>query len=216
MKLFIGPLSAFSAKVEIALAEKSLETEKSFVPFSIAGGYSPKHETVARINPKGQVPVLIDGDIAIFDSTQIFEYLEDRAPDPPLWPRDRARRAEARLVELMADEIYFPHVIELRPIRLPPLSEESADAHRKAVRVFQGEIDARLDGRDYIVGEFSYADIGVFAVSFWADFFGVGADPTHRRFSAWYRRVAERPSAAAVIDRVRAYFKSIGAVPRAN
>ena len=48
--------------------------------------YEPKHPAVERINPKRQVPVLIDGSTEIFDSTQIFEYLEDAAPTPPLWP----------------------------------------------------------------------------------------------------------------------------------
>ena len=62
-------------------------------------GYNPRHPEVLRINPKRQVPVLMHGPVEIFDSTQIFEYLEDMAPTPPLWPRDliaRARRAQSR------------------------------------------------------------------------------------------------------------------------
>src|SRR5262245_8424766 len=75
--------------------------------------YEPKHLEVARVNPKQQVPVLVDGDLEIFDSTQIFEYLEDLAPTPPLWPPGPAARARARLVELKSDEVYFPHIIRL-------------------------------------------------------------------------------------------------------
>jgi hypothetical protein len=59
---------------------------------------------------KRQVPVLVDGDIEIFDSTQIFEYFE---PHPPLWPAEPAARARARLLELKSDEVFFPHVIRL-------------------------------------------------------------------------------------------------------
>ena len=64
-----------------------------------------------RINPKQQVPVLVDGEVEIFDSTQIFEYLEDRFPEPPLWPRSVVERAEARRLELFSDEVFFPPVI---------------------------------------------------------------------------------------------------------
>jgi glutathione S-transferase len=68
---------------------------------------------VLRINPKRQVPVLVHGDLEIFDSTQIFEYLEDLCPNPPLWPAEPAARARARLLELKSDEVYFPHIIRL-------------------------------------------------------------------------------------------------------
>src|SRR5579864_2043678 len=99
MILYSGPLSMFGAKVQIAALEKSLEFDLVMVPYTSAQGYSPKHPEVLRINPKGQVPVLIHGPVAIFDSTQIFEYLEDLQPAPPLWPRDIARRARARQLE---------------------------------------------------------------------------------------------------------------------
>src|SRR3546814_6008188 len=81
------------------------------VPFETA--YEPKHPEVARVNPKRQVPVVIHGDLEIFDSTQIFEYFEDLKPDPPLWPGGCAARARARLLELKSDEIYFPPIIRL-------------------------------------------------------------------------------------------------------
>src|SRR5690349_15127963 len=86
MKLYSGPLSLFSRKVEIALHEKGLSFERIQVAFSQTKGYSPKHPEVLAANPKGQVPVLIDGDLALYDSTAILEYLEDAYPAPPLYP----------------------------------------------------------------------------------------------------------------------------------
>ena len=77
MKLFTGPLSMFGAKAQIAALEKKLAFELIMVPFDRNDAYEPKHPDVARINPKRQVPVLIHGDVELFDSTQIFEYLED-------------------------------------------------------------------------------------------------------------------------------------------
>jgi len=93
MRLYSGPLSLFTGKVRIALDEKGLEYELVSVPFSRAAGYEPKHPEVVRLNPKRQVPVLVDGDLALYDSTLILEYLEDRHPSPPLLPADPAARA---------------------------------------------------------------------------------------------------------------------------
>jgi glutathione S-transferase len=84
VKLYSGPLSMFGAKVEIALRERGLDFELEMVPYNRQSGYQPKHSEVLRINPKLQVPVLIDKSIEIFDSTQVFEYLEDQWPMPPL------------------------------------------------------------------------------------------------------------------------------------
>src|SRR3546814_15390197 len=111
MKLYSGPLSLFARKVEIALGEKGLAFEREMVPFSQGEGYSPKHPAVLAANPTGQVPVLVDGDLTLFDSTVIFEYLAAAYPQPPLMPRPPSARAQCRLLELTADEIL------LRPFR---------------------------------------------------------------------------------------------------
>ena len=68
MKLYSGPLSMFGAKAEIAAHEKGIAFELVMVPFEMVTLYSPKHPEVLRINPKRQVPVLVDGDLEIFDS----------------------------------------------------------------------------------------------------------------------------------------------------
>ena len=96
MLLYSGPLSLFSRKVEIALNEKGLPFERVMVPFTQAAGYAPKHPAVLAANPKAQVPVLVDGDLTLFDSTLIFEYLEDAYPVPPLYPATAAARARCR------------------------------------------------------------------------------------------------------------------------
>ena len=84
MKLYSGPLSLFTAKVRIALDEKRIGYERIDVPFSRTKGYEPKHPDVLAINPKAQVPVIVDEGLALYDSTLILEYLEDRYPSPAL------------------------------------------------------------------------------------------------------------------------------------
>ena len=82
LTLYSGPLSMFGAKAQIAALEKGLDFDLVMVAYDSHQGYAPKHPEVLRINPKRQVPVLVHGDLEIFDSTQIFEYLEDLQPDP--------------------------------------------------------------------------------------------------------------------------------------
>src|SRR5258708_31431593 len=114
IRLFSGPLSMFGAKAQIAALEKGLDVELAMVPFDMERLYEPKHPDILRINPKRQVPVLIHGALEIFDSTQIFEYLEDLKPDPALWPADPAARARAPLIPLQSDAVHFPPLI--RPV----------------------------------------------------------------------------------------------------
>ena len=93
--LYVGPLSLFSRKVEIALREKGLLYARELVPFTQAQGYSPKHPAVLAGNPLKKVPVLVEGDLTLFDSTVILEYLEETQPNP-LHPSDPLARAEHR------------------------------------------------------------------------------------------------------------------------
>src|SRR6266478_4020831 len=130
MKLYSAPLSLFARKVEIALYEKSLPFEREMVAFTQATGYSPKHPDVLAANPKGQVPVLVDGDLTLFDSTLIFEYLEDAYPAPPLYPAGAKPRARCRLLELTADEILLPSLRLLMHRSEPP----HPDAQRRQER----------------------------------------------------------------------------------
>src|ERR1051326_3136717 len=107
MKLYSGRLGMSGAKPKFALHEKGIDFELVMVPFEMKALYQPKHPEVARINPKRQVPVLVDGDLEIFDSTQIFEYFESIKPEPALWPAEPKARARARLLEHKSDEVYF-------------------------------------------------------------------------------------------------------------
>ena len=126
MKLYAGRLSLFSRKVEIALAEKGIAYEREFVPFTQERGYAPKHPAVIAHNPKRQVPVLVDGDLALFDSTVIFEYLEELYPSPPLYPTTPQERARCRLLEVDADEILFQPVRSLLFRTEPPHPDDEA------------------------------------------------------------------------------------------
>jgi len=191
--LYSGPLSMYGAKAHIAALEKGLAVNLVMVPFTDGHRYDPKHPEVLRINPKRQVPVLTHGAVEIFDSTQIFEYFEHIQPHPPLWPAEPAARAQARLLELKSDEVFFPHVIRLMGLedRLeePPAQEAIGQLHR-----YYGEMEALLTERDYLCGEYTYADIAFFMAQLFAARKGAPMTGATPRLLDWRRRVAARPA----------------------
>ena len=146
----------FGMKVEIAAYEKGVAPDIVMVDYSAAAGYSPKHPEVLRINPRGQVPVLIDGEAEIYDSTQIFEYLEDAVPEPALWPRERLARAQARQLEHASDEVYFPHIIRLMSLQ-DDLDGEAARTARAGAENYCRGMEDRLAAQPYLAGQFTYA-----------------------------------------------------------
>jgi glutathione S-transferase len=203
MKLYSGPLSLFSRKVEIALREKGVAFEREMVPFTQAAGYAPKHPAVLAANPKGQVPVLVDGDLTLFDSTLIFEYLEDAYPSPPLYPKGAKARARCRLLELTADEILLKPVVRLM-YRTGP-QEAAPERHRLRLEDMARAEDelrahyARLDREisdAYLCGDFTVADIAMFMMILFALRLRGPRLDDYPALSAWYARVGARPSAA--------------------
>jgi glutathione S-transferase len=217
IKLYSGPLSMFGAKVEIALREKGVGFELELVAFSQQKGYSPKHPEVLRVNPKRQVPVLIDGEVELYDSTQIFEYSEDRWPEPPLWPATVPSRALARRLEHASDEVFFPHVIKLMGMRASPDPVDHPDwtRARQGIETYYASMDALLAGREYLAGPFTFADIAFYMAQFFAARHTVPMDAKLTALLAWRGRVAARPAVRVVIDRMADYLRSIDyPVPR--
>ena len=203
MKLYSGPLSMFGAKAEIALLEKGLAFDLVMVPFDMRTLYAPKHPEVLRINPKRQVPVLVDDDLELFDSTQIFEYLETRKPDPALWPADLKARARARLLEHQSDEVYFPHIIRLMG------DPKAPGAHDGAAR-FYDAMERTLEGRTWLAGGYSFADIAFYMAQLFGERMGAPMTDAHPRLQAWRERMGERPAVRQVAGAVGRYLLSIG------
>lgn len=207
IRLYSGPLSMFGAKAQIAALEKRIAVALTMVPFEMKTLYEPKHPEVLRINPKRQVPVLIHDDVEIFDSTQIFEYLEDLQPAPSLWPGDIAGRARARLLELKSDEVYFPHIIRLMGLQDKP-DDPAAVAARAGAAAFYHELEALLgDGRDWLAGAtFTYADIAFYMAQIFGDRMGAPIPAEHRRLIAWRERMGQRDSVRQVAGAMARYL----------
>jgi glutathione S-transferase len=203
MILYSGPLSLFSRKVEIALGEKAIVYERVMVQFSQAVGYSPKHPVVAASNPKSQVPVLVDGEMTLYDSTVIMEYLEDAYPAPALFPKTPKARAQCRLLELEADEILLIPVRKLMHRSEPP----GADTARKEQDAMLAEeeilsnyesVAAKLGSKQFLCGDFSVADIATFMTIHHGLRLGAPLLTRFKNLESWHSGLKARPSFAKV------------------
>jgi len=213
MKLYSGPLSLFTAKVRIALAEKNQPYERVTVGWSVEDRYLPHHPDVVALNPKRQVPVLVDGDTVVTDSTQILEYLEDRLPDPPLYPRDVAERARCRRLEAEADESIFPAVWDLIEETFYPAADGErdaarADAARGRLAECHASLDRELAGRETLCNEgMSVADIGSFVMLNAGAGLGAPASSELTNLAGWIQRIGARPAVAREVAEMQQAVK---------
>jgi glutathione S-transferase len=164
---------------------------------------------VLRINPKRQVPVLIDGDLEIFDSTQIFEYFETVRPEPALWPAAPVARARARLLEHKSDEVYFPPIVRLMGLQDRPDDPAAVEARADAL-AFYDEMERTIGGRNWLADGYSYADIAFYMAQLFGARMGAPMDDRHPRLLAWRDRMSTRPAVARVAGAMGRYLLSQG------
>lgn len=206
---YTAPLSMFGMKVEIALREKGLTFERVSVPYNPIDGYHPKHPDVVRINPKRQVPVLVHGSLELFDSTQIFEYLEDLAPEPPLWPRAINERARARQLEHKSDEVYFPHVIRLMGLQTT-LADPVAIAAIDGAKDYCQEMEKVLNDEDFLVGAFTYADIAFYMAQVFGERMGAPLTTDTPRLIDWRAKISQRASVRRTLAPFVEFLRALG------
>lgn len=207
MELWSGVLSTYSTKVRIVCAEKGLAVTIHELPWTRQTLFAKPKEFLA-VSPRGEVPVLIDGDLVLFDSTVINEYLEEKYPEPPLLPRDVSARARCRLLEDQADHMVAAHVTVLvREVFLKPdpASRDQAEIDRSvtAFTAHHAMLDATLANAPYLCGDFSLADIANFVGIAFGRTLGARIDACNTRLTAWLARVSERPSVKREFDGIR-------------
>ena len=100
LKLYIGNknYSSWSMRPWVLLKQAGIAFEEVMVRFDSFEADSAFKSTLAGISPTGKVPLLVDGDLAIWDTLAIAEYVAEQFPDKQLWPADKAARARARSI----------------------------------------------------------------------------------------------------------------------
>ena len=198
MKLYYSPLSVYSAKPRIAMFEKAIAHETKLVNWTPATGWI-KPEELPRLNPKAQIPVLVDGETVVPDSTIILEYLDERVPKTPLYPTGAGERARCRVLEDVGDSLLAPNLgVLVREVLLKPdvsTRDAAAVAQTKAelARQYQ-RLDRELGKREYLCGEFSAADISCFSPINIASLMEGAPSPELTNLTGWLTRMRNRPS----------------------
>jgi len=201
MRLYRLHRSTNVERVALALAYKGVEVESVWVE-------PDDREPVEEVSGQPLVPVIEEDGEIVFDSTAILRYLEEHYPEPPLYPRDEARRAE---MDIYID--WFNRVWKRSPIDLEAVflrgqpDEDRVAALAEAMATHLDFHEALLGGRNNVFGsEFSAADCAAFPFLKYA----LGRDPGdeelfHRilddyqttsgrpRLRAWIERIDERP-----------------------
>ena len=205
MQLISGLVSNNAAKVRMVLAEKGIDYETIEVPWSKQNAWEPKPEILIASNPREQVPVLVDGDLTLWDSTVINEYLEEKYPSPALIAGNAANRAKIRLWEDEGDHHQVHVGVLIQDVFLAEPGAELSVAAKKAqasLAKFIERIEAQLGDRDYLCGDYSVADISVFLTLAFAVTLGVPLES--EKVSTWYQRMLNRPAVKSEFEAMMA------------
>jgi glutathione S-transferase len=204
LRVYRVPFSTNVERVALAAAHKGVEIGWVDIP------YDDRTEVV-RVSGQPLVPVLVDGDLVLSDSPRILEYLEERFPEPPLYPREPARRAELRTF------IDWFNLIWKRAPNLIVAEEEKPEPDRVRIAELEGRIaealsrfEALLEGRDYLFGDtLTAADVTAFPFLKYAMLWEEGdADRFHEVLRDAMRLDGRFP-------RLEAWIHRIDALPRA-
>jgi glutathione S-transferase len=206
-QLYIGNknYSSWSMRPWALMKQAGIGFEEVMVRFDSFNAGSEFKRTILPLNPAGTVPVLKDGDVLVYDTLAICEYLAETHPQKKLWPADRARRAQARSIcaEMHAGfRSLRTHCVmnieaDLRQqgqLILRDHPAVRADLDRIA-RIWSGLLDAH--GGPMLFGEFSIADAYYAPVCMRIRTYGL---PVPAAISAYVERVSALPGVKAWID----------------
>jgi len=191
LRLFNTARSPFGRKVRIILAEKDLAFEEVSVDLQ---DRSPEF---AAVSPLGKVPVLVDGDTAIFDSTVVVEYLEDAFPNPPMFGVGVRQRLVHRTLDELGDHIADQAVLAF-------YAKQRGDdpaAAQAFVRIGKAltELERRASG-DGWTAHFGIGDAAVIsACGYLVLRHGADALAPFPALRAWLEASADRPSVRASV-----------------
>jgi len=196
--LYEHPLSSYAQKVKIALREKDLVFAR-LLPEDFGTGR--RDTPFAAASPLGEVPALcVDGE-AVFDSTIILAYLEDRWPDPPLLPQAPMDRARARTIEEICDSQYeavnwgWGELLWFGRASGSLREQLEAAARRETARL-QGWLETALGEADWFGGtQFGLADLAAAPMVNRSVHYGLGP-AAGSPLARWHARLSRRPAVA--------------------
>ncbi len=197
------PLSPYSRKVRLALAEKHIPFE------TVVEKVWDRRAAFLAMNPACTVPVLVEENgLVIADSNAICEYLDEAYPDPPLMGRTLAERCEVRRLVAWFDQKFGQEVTanlltERTMKRLLGRGHPEAAALRAGYQNLRGHLDYLgwlAETRPWLAGrEMSIADLAAAAHLSALDYIGDVDWAAHEAVKHWYARVKSRPSFRTIL-----------------
>jgi glutathione S-transferase len=163
LEVYWGSGSPYAWRVQLALEYKRLPYVSHLLQFSKQEHKSPQ---MLRMNPRGRVPVLKDGDFVVFESLACLYYLDRKYPEPPLFGRDPEEGATIMRVISEYQAYVESHLMRVVSAVIFENVDQKLEEVTRAIHLLAGEartIEGRLSDADWLVGEHvSAADMVMF------------------------------------------------------
>jgi len=188
MVLYSGTTCPFSQRCRFVLFEKGMDFEIRDVDL-----YN-KPEDIAVMNPYGQVPILVERDLVLYESNIINEYIDERFPHPQLMPADPVMRARARLFLFNFEKELFVHVgtLEARESRA---DEKALDQARQQIRDRLSQLAPIFLKNKFMLGEdFSMLDVAIAPLLWRLDHYGIELPKNAAPLQKYAERIFSRPA----------------------
>ena len=184
MVLFSGTTCPFSHRCRFVLFEKGMDFEIRDVDLF------HKPEDISVMNPYGQVPILVERDLILYESNIINEYIDERFPHPQLMPADPVQRARARLLLLNFERELFVHVEALEKQDVKKI-----DKARILVRDRLSQLSPVVTKNKFMLGEdFSMIDVALAPLLWRLDYYGIELPKTAAPVQKYAERIFSRPA----------------------
>ena len=200
IRLYRAPYSTNVERVAIALAHKGLEVESVVIDYA-------DRSPVEAVSGQGLVPVIVDDDEVVADSTAILRHLDERYPDRPLFPADPAGRAEADVFLEWFNEVWKgpPNTIDAL-LDAPEPDRERVQALGARITGWVDVFEGLLAERDHLLGDaLSAADCAAYPfLKFAAGDLPPDDDDCFHAILAEHQSTEGHPRLAGWIKRMRA------------
>jgi len=188
MVLYSGTTCPFSQRCRFVLFEKGMDFEIRDVDLF------NKPEDVSIMNPYGQVPILVERDLILYESNIINEYIDERFPHPQLMPGDPVARARVRLFLFNFEKELFVHVSTLES-RATKSNEKTLEKARAAIRDRLTQLAPVFLKNKYMLGEdFSMLDVAIAPLLWRLDHYGIDLPKSTLPLAKYAERIFQRPA----------------------
>ena len=189
MVLYSGTTCPYSHRCRFVLFEKGMDFEIRDVDL-----YN-KPEEIAVMNPYGQVPILVERDLILYESNIINEYIDERFPHPQLMPGDPMERARVRLFLQNFEKELFAHVTTLEERNTKAGDAATLDKARAHIRDRLTQMAPLFLKNKFILGEnFSMLDVAIAPLLWRLDYYGIELSKNAAPLLKYAERIFSRPA----------------------